>query len=59
MVVENSLGWLKGRWRCLLKRMDYYEIEHVDVIASCVVLHNLCESVGDNCNPEWFHHDSQ
>ena len=56
MVVENVFGRLKGRWRCLLKRMDYYEIQHsVNAIASCVVLQNLCEIEGDNCDPDWIH----
>ena len=61
MVVENAFGRLKGRWRCLLKRMDYYEIEYTtNVVASCFVLHNLCELNGDNCDPEWtVPHDAQ
>ena len=59
MVIENAFGRLKGRWRCLLKRMDYYELEHaINVIASCIVLHNLCELHGDPCDPQWIHHDS-
>jgi len=54
MVVENAFGRLKDRWRCLLKRMNYYEIEYTtDVVASCFVLHNLCELNGDNCDLEW------
>ena len=56
MVVENAFGRLKGRWRCLLKRMDYYDIKHsTNAIASCVVLHNICENLGDVCRHDWIH----
>ena len=55
MVVENAFGRLKGRWRCLLKRMDYYKTKHtIDVIASCIVLHNICELRGDACDLGWI-----
>jgi len=38
--------------------MDYYNIEYTtNVVASCLVLHNVCEMNGDGCNPEWIHHD--
>jgi len=58
MVVENAFGRLKGRWRCLLKRMDYLDMQYTtDVIATCVVFHNICELNGDECNPEWFNSD--
>ena len=58
MVVENAFGRLKGRWRCLMKRMDYYKIKHAtDVIASCIVLHNICEARGDTCDPGWIYHE--
>ena len=56
MVVENAFGRLKGRWRCLLKRMDYYNINHIiAVVGSCIVLHNLCKLYGDSCDSEWYH----
>lgn len=55
MVVENAFGRLKGRWRCLLKRMDYTDIGTIiNVVGCCVVLHNICEFSGDRCQAEWI-----
>ena len=57
MVIENAFGRLKGRWRCLLKRLDF-KLENVPhVVAACVVLHNMCEMFGDHCLEEWTHRD--
>ena len=34
-------------------------MEHIiNVVASCVVLHNFCELHGDPCDPQWVHHES-
>ena len=33
MVVENSYGRLKGRWRCLLKRLDF-KLKNVPYVVS-------------------------
>ena len=53
MAVENAFGRLKGRWRCLLKRMDF-ALENVpNVVAACVILHNLCEMYGDHFQFDW------
>lgn len=54
MVVENAFGRLKGRWRCLLKRIDSNLDNVPNIISSCVVLHNICEIFGDSCSQEWF-----
>ena len=56
MVVENAFGRLKGRWRCLL-RIDCNLNNTSDIVASCIVLHNICEMYGDGCLEEWTHHD--
>lgn len=54
MVVENVFGRLKGRWRCLLKRMDTHVCNVPNIVASCVVLHNICELYGDFCHDDWI-----
>ena len=51
--LEHAFGRLKGRWRCLLKRMDYHLDNVPHVIAACVVLHNICETLGDRCQDDW------
>ena len=54
MIVENSFGRLKGRWRCLLKRLDV-KLDNVShVVAACVVLHNICELKKDDFLEEWL-----
>ena len=57
MVVENAYGRLKGRWRCLMKRMDFKLENIAAIVAACIVLHNLCEKFGDNFREEWVSHD--
>ena len=54
MTVENAFGRLKGRWRCLLKRNDSLITNVMNVVAACVVLHNVCEVCGDECNIDWI-----
>ena len=54
VVVEHTYGRLKGRWRCLLKRLDV-DINRVpELVASCFVLHNICEVHGDSFNNDWL-----
>ena len=55
--VENAFGRLKGRWRCLSKRIDYNIANVPNVVAACVVLHNMCEMFGDPCADDWVYHE--
>lgn len=47
MVVESAFGRLKGRWRCLLKRLDVKLDNVTNIVAACGVFHNMCEFYGD------------
>ena len=53
VVTENAYGMLKGRWRILYKQTEcrMYNLKYV--IMSCIMLHNLCISVNDTCEPWW------
>ena len=48
VVIEQPFGMLKGRWRCLLVKLD----ESVDkiplTITTCCILHNICIEVRDD-----------
>ena len=38
--------------------MDYYNIDNIiNVVASCIVAHNICEIYGDSCDNDWVNHD--
>ena len=54
MVVEAAFGRLKGRFRCLLKRVDTTLKYLPKKIAACVVLHNLCEMKDESFSEEWL-----
>lgn len=54
VVVEHAYGRLKGRWRCLLKRLDI-DVQNVpELIAACCTLHNICEVHGDSFDDSWL-----
>lgn len=52
--VECAFGRLKGRWRCIRKRLDV-NLENVqNIVAACCVLHNICETQGERFQNEWY-----
>ena len=54
VTVEHAYGWLKGRWRCLLKRLDINISDVPKLLAACCALHNICEIHGDTFDEEWL-----
>ena len=54
VVVEHSYGRLKGRWRCLLKRLDIDVRDVSELVAACCVLHNIREVHGDAFDDDWL-----
>ena len=54
MVIENAYSRLKGRWRCLLKRLDVHVNNVPVVVAAGCVLHNICEIHGENFDNDWL-----
>ena len=54
VVVEHAYGRLKGRWRCLQKRLDISVYDVPKCVAACVVLHNVCEVHGEAFDEDWI-----
>ena len=53
VVTENAYGMLKGRWRILYKKTEcrMYNLKYI--IMASIMLHNLCISRNDPCEPRW------
>lgn len=54
MPVERAFGILKARWRILLKRNDMKLLNTMRVVATCLVLHNMCIVHKDSFDESWL-----
>ena len=54
VVVENSFGRLKARFRCLLKRIDVSYTFVPKVVQCCAILHNIIESRKEEFVQNWL-----
>lgn len=52
-VPEEALLRLRARWQCLSKRNDCGLDVVPTMILACCILHNICESHGDDFKAEW------
>lgn len=53
VAVEDAFGRLKGRWRILIKQSEFDVENTINIIQSCIYLHNLCEQKKDKFMPTW------
>ncbi|GES87151.1 protein ANTAGONIST OF LIKE HETEROCHROMATIN PROTEIN 1-like [Rhizophagus clarus] len=55
--VEQAFGLLKGRWRCLLNKLEvsFEIVSHI--ITTCYILHNICEERCDFLSPDEQYHE--
>ena len=54
MTIECAFGRLKGRWKCLLKRLGN-DVQGVSgIVIACSTLHNVWEVNGDCFDDQWL-----
>ena len=50
VVIEQAFGMLKGRWRCLLDKLDESVKKIPQTIIACCILRNICLNIHDKAN---------
>ena len=54
MCVERTFGILKGRWRLIMKKNEVLLRNMPDIVATCIMLHNLCIVNNEGVEEEWI-----
>jgi hypothetical protein len=54
MYVERAFGILKGRWRLIMKRHEVPLRNMPDIVAACIVLHNICIVNNEGIEEDWI-----
>jgi hypothetical protein len=54
MCVERAFGILKGRWRLIMKRPEVPLKNMPDIVATCIVLHNICIVNNKDIKEDWI-----
>ena len=57
MVIENTFGRCKARWRILHRRIDVATEDVTTVILACFTLNNICEVHKETFDAEWLNVD--
>ncbi|XP_047334027.1 protein ALP1-like [Impatiens glandulifera] len=51
-VAKEAFARLKTRWACLQRETEVKPVDLPTILATCCVLHNICEMRGDTIDPE-------
>ena len=54
MCVERAFGIFKGEWRLIMKRPEVPLKNMPDIVASCIVLHNICIVNNEGIEEDWI-----
>jgi hypothetical protein len=53
MLIERGFGMLKGMFRILFKRVDIPLCHMLDMVTTCICLHNMCIVNLDSFDMDW------
>jgi hypothetical protein len=51
---RKKFGILKGRWRLIMKQSEIPLKNMPDIVATCIILHNLCIMNNEGIEEKWI-----